>query len=141
MAKAGTNAGMDWCRTRLAIKPGIQARSLTIVHLPGHAQGYPISITRQLSHQLGPLLLVWSVWRREPSNSPKWQQYLPSGQSSCITLGCIRSAARSPVIRLALLQDGPMPTKRVPTAFFGHFMRQPIIDSVSRSTALLPGVP
>ena len=44
MAKAGTNAGLGkWC-TRLAIKPGIQARSLTIVHLPGHAQGYPIGV-------------------------------------------------------------------------------------------------
>ena len=33
-----------------------------------------------------------------------------------------------------------MPIPRVPPSFFKHFMRQPIIDSVSRSTALLPGV-
>ena len=55
MEKAGTNAGLaQWC-TRLAIKPGIQARSLTIVHLPGYAQGYPIGVRIQ---QLGILLLV-----------------------------------------------------------------------------------
>ena len=56
-----------------------------------------------------------------------------------LTVTFILTAEMAAFVRLALLQDGPMPTKRVPTAFFGHFMRQPSPSGRSCSKPLLTG--
>ena len=57
-----------------------------------------------------------------------------------LSITFILTAEMAAFVRLALLQDGPMPTKRVPTAFFGHFMRQPSPSGRSCSKPLLHSV-
>ena len=123
MNKAGTNIGMGQWMATLAIQPVIQTLLLVRLALQSCTlrllQGYPIGITGQSHRQL----------------------YRPAGYSDLAKVRFLLPAEMPDVIRLAQAQYGSMPTQGVPTSFFGHFMRQPIIDSVSRSTALLPGVP
>ena len=72
MEKAGTNAGMDWCRTRLGIQAGIQARSLTkacaVLHLPRPSPIYRVGAILTLIMVTN---IIREIWR------PKVRKYVP----------------------------------------------------------------
>ena len=155
--KAGANAGLgQWC-TRLAIKPGIQARSLTIVYLPAvPAFSTKPSICAPFGGYTGFGVSNPIRGNRTSDGSTRrlWYKrldcslgFVQSGDNTCL-LGekwfnrLVHSDCGNVICYSIGAYTGGLGDPRVSHAHLVRHTRwQPISDSVSRSTSLLPSVP
>ena len=164
MAKAGTKAGMGWCRTRLVIQAGILAPLLVRLASPSCPlrllQGYSIGITwqpiQQAEHYIGlGVSRAFGINRSSDASTRRlWYKrldcslgFVQSGDNTCL-LGekwfnrLVHSDCGNVICYSIGAYTGGLGDPRVSHAHLVRHTRwQPISDSVSRSTSLLPSVP